>query len=152
MRFASLVKRKPVLDDNPLTRPGPAHPDIKDADIARLVTTFYARAREDEILGPIFNRAVDDWDHHIEQITDFWSSIMLRTGRYSGRPLNPHLRLPIEAEHFDRWLALFEKTANDIFQPEITHEFMIRARRIADNFELAIGTMRGEIRAPRHAR
>ena len=66
-------------DDNPLTRPGPAHPDITDPDIAKLVATFYARAREDEILGPVFNRAVHDWDEHIAQITDFWSSIMLRT-------------------------------------------------------------------------
>tara|TARA_R100000365_G_scaffold2899_1_gene9023 strand:+ start:1450 stop:1887 length:438 start_codon:yes stop_codon:yes gene_type:complete len=139
-------------DDNPLTRPGPAHPDITDPDIARLVAVFYARAREDEILGPVFNRAVHDWDEHIAQITDFWSSIMLRTGRYSGRPLNPHLRLPIQAEHFDRWLSLFEQTAREIFTPEITHEFMIRARRIADNFELAIGNMRGEIRSPRHSR
>ncbi|QJR20656.1 group III truncated hemoglobin [Pelagibacterium halotolerans] len=135
-----------------MTRPGPAHPDITDPDIARLVATFYARAREDDVLGPIFNRAVHDWDEHIAQITDFWSSIMLRTGRYSGRPLNPHLRLPIKAEHFDRWLSLFEQTAAEIFTPEITHEFMIRARRIADNFELAIGSMRGEIRSPRHSR
>lgn len=145
-------RRGDPVDDNPLTRPGPAHPDITDPDIARLVATFYGRAREDDVLGPIFNRAVDDWDHHISQITDFWSSIMLRTGRYSGRPLNPHLRLPLEPIHFDRWLALFEETASEIFSPEITHEFMIRARRIADNFELSIGTMRGEIRTPRHAR
>ncbi|GGA55592.1 group III truncated hemoglobin [Pelagibacterium lentulum] len=139
-------------DDNPLTRPGPAHPDITDDGIALLVRTFYDRAREDDVLGPIFNRAVQDWDEHIAQITDFWSSIMLRTGRYSGRPLNPHLRLPLEAEHFDRWLALFEQTATELFSSEIAHEFMIRARRIADNFELAIGSMRGEIRTPRHSR
>ena len=141
-----------MAEDNPLTRPGPAHPDITDAGIERLVATFYGRAREDDVLGPIFNRAVDDWDHHITQITDFWSSVMLRTGRYSGRPLNPHLRLPLEAEHFDRWLALFEQTATELFDAEIAHEFMIRARRIADNFELSIGTMRGEIRSPRHSR
>jgi hemoglobin len=140
-----------MVDDNPLTRPGPAHPDITDPDIAKLVATFYGRAREDAVLGPVFNRAVEDWDEHIAQITDFWSSVMLRTGRYSGRPLNPHLRLPLEAEHFDRWLALFKTTATEIFGPEIAHEFMIRANRIADNFEMAIGTMRGEIRAPRHS-
>lgn len=141
-----------MVDDNPLTRPGPAHPDITDPDIARLVANFYGRARQDDLLGPIFNAAVEDWDEHIAQIADFWSSIMLRTGRYSGRPLNPHLRLPINPEHFDRWLQLFEETATEIFGAEIAYEFMIRARRIADNFEMAIGTMRGEIRSPRHSR
>lgn len=140
------------MDDNPLTRPGVAHPDITDAGVATLVATFYGRARKDDLLGPIFNRAVTDWDEHIAQITDFWSSVMLRTGRYSGRPLNPHLRLPLQAEHFDRWLALFEETATELFSAEIAHEFMIRARRMADNFELAIGSMRGEILSPRHSR
>lgn len=141
-----------MTDDNPLTRPGPAHPDITDASIARVVATFYGRAREDDVLGPVFNRAVQDWDHHIEQITDFWSSVLLRTGRYYGRPLNPHLRLPIEAVHFDRWLAMFEQTVIEIEGEEIAVAYMERARRIADNFELAIGNMRGEIRTPRHSR
>ena len=141
-----------VADNNPLTQPGPAHPDITDASIAKVVATFYGRAREDDVLGPVFNRAVDDWDHHIDQITDFWSSVLLRTGRYSGRPLNPHLRLPIEAIHFDRWLALFEQTVTEIEGAEIAEAYLVRARRIADNFELAIGNMRGELRSPRHSR
>lgn len=141
-----------MSDDNPLTQPGPAHPDITDAAIARVISTFYGRAREDEVLGPIFNRAVDDWDHHIEQITDFWSSILLRTGRYSGRPLNPHLRLPIEGRHFDRWLELFEQTVREIESEGAADAYMVRARRIADNFEMAIGSMRGEVLAPRHSR
>lgn len=137
---------------NPLTQPGPAHPDITDASIAKVVATFYGRAREDELLGPIFNNAVEDWDHHIAQITDFWSSVLLRTGRYSGRPLNPHLRLPIDGAHFDRWLELFEQTTIEIEGAEIAEAYLIRARRIADSFEMAIGNMRGEIRPPRHSR
>lgn len=141
-----------VSEPNPLTQPGVAHPGITDASIAKVVATFYGRARQDDVLGPIFNRAVEDWDHHIAQITDFWSSILLRTGRYSGRPLNPHLRLPIEPIHFDRWLALFEQTTVEIEGEEIAEAYMVRARRIADNFELAIGNMRGEIRSPRHSR
>jgi len=141
-----------MVNANPLTQPGPAHPDISDASIAKVVATFYGRAREDELLGPIFNRAVEDWDHHIAQITDFWSSVLLRTGRYSGRPLNPHLRLPIDKPHFDRWLALFEETATEIEGAEIAEAYMARARRIAENFELAIGNMRGEIWSPRHSR
>lgn len=139
-------------DDNPLTRPGVAHPDITDPSVALMVRTFYERAREDPVIGPIFMNAVEDWDEHIAQITDFWSSIMLRTGRYSGRPLNPHLRLPLKPEHFDRWLELFEQTALDLFTAEIAEAYMIRARRIADNFEMAIASMRGEITAPRHSR
>lgn len=141
-----------MVNANPLVQPGPAHPDITDASIAEVIATFYGRARKDELLGPVFNQAVEDWDHHIAQITDFWSSLLLRTGRYSGRPLNPHLRLPIEGEHFDRWLELFEQTTIEIEGEEIAEAYLIRARRIADNFEMAIGQMRGELRSPRHSR
>lgn len=136
---------------NPLTDPNIAHPDIDDASIGVLIRTFYSRARGDELIGPIFADAVEDWDHHIETITNFWSSVMLRTGRYSGRPLRPHLLLPLEGKHFDRWLELFESTANELFSDEVAHAFIIRARRIADSFEMAIGTQHGEIRGPRHS-
>ncbi|EEX96548.1 SEC-independent protein translocase TatC, partial [Brucella ceti M644/93/1] len=40
------------------------HPSID-----RLVEIFYGRAREDEIIGPIFNRTVKDWDHHLARIS-----------------------------------------------------------------------------------
>lgn len=128
-----------------------AEPPIDEASIARLVRTFYTRAREDELLGPIFNGTVTDWDHHISQITDFWSSMMLRTGRYNGRPMRPHLMLPLQGAHFDRWLQLFEATAREIFEGEIAEAFILRARRIADSFEMGIASTRGEIARPRHS-
>ncbi len=54
------------------------HPALTEEKIARLVATFYGRARADDLIGPIFNAQVKDWDHHIAKISDFWSS-MLRT-------------------------------------------------------------------------
>lgn len=127
------------------------HPDLTEEKIARLVATFYGRARADDLIGPIFNAAVTDWDHHIGKIIDFWSSIMLKTGRYDGRPMRPHLMLPLKGEHFERWLVLFEATAREIFEPEVAEAFIIRARRIADSFEMGIATTRGEIARPRHS-
>lgn len=123
---------------------------ITEAEIAELVRTFYARAREDKEIGPIFNRTVADWDHHIAQISDFWSSMLLKSGRYGGRPMRPHLVLGLEPAHFDRWLKLFEATANELFTPEVAAEFIIRARRIADSFEMGIATTQGKVAGPRH--
>ncbi len=128
------------------------NPEVNEASIERLVRTFYERAREDALIGPIFTANVADWDHHIARITDFWSSVILRTGRYDGRPMRPHLMLPLKGEHFDRWLALFEQTARDIFSTGAAEIFLDRARRIADSFEMGIATTRGEIAAPRHSR
>jgi hemoglobin len=127
------------------------NPEINEASIARLVRTFYGRAREDELIGPVFNRAVADWERHIGKITDFWSSMMLKTGRYDGRPMRPHLVLPLTPAHFDRWLSLFERTAREIFSADVAEAFIIRARRIADGFEMGIATTRGEIARPRHS-
>jgi hemoglobin len=124
---------------------------LDEALVARVVATFYARAREDELIGPIFNEAVGNWDKHISNITDFWSSMMLKTGSYEGRPLRPHLRLPLAPEHFDRWLALFEETVRELCPQEVADAFMIRARRIADSFEMAIGSHHGRLVMPRHS-
>ncbi len=139
------------MTDNPLTRPGAAHPDLREPMIALLVGTFYDRARRDDLIGPVFEAAVADWDDHIGKITDFWSSVMLRTGRYQGRPMRPHLILPLTGAHFDRWLELFEATARELCPPEIAEAFIVRARRIADSFEMARASQRGEIAAPRHS-
>ncbi|WP_322517305.1 group III truncated hemoglobin [Rhodopseudomonas palustris] len=124
--------------------------EITEAEIATMVRTFYTRARDDDLIGPIFDRAVEDWDHHIAQITDFWSSMLLKTGRYGGRPMRPHLVLGLEPAHFDRWLALFEATASELFTPDIAAAFIVRARRIADSFEMGIATTQGKVTVPRH--
>lgn len=136
---------------NPLTQPGIAHPAIDETMISRLVSIFYARVRRDPVIGAIFNEAVADWDHHLAKITDFWSGVMLRTGRYHGRPMQPHLVLPLEPRHFDAWLALFEETAREICPPDAAAAFIIRARRIADSFEMARASQRGEFVRPRHS-
>lgn len=128
------------------------HPSIDKASISKLVVTFYGRAREDAVIGPIFTQAIADWNHHLEQISDFWSSVILKTGDYEGRPMPPHLRLGLRNDHFDRWLTLFEQTAREIFPPDAAVIFIDRARRIADSFEMAIATHSGQIASPRHSR
>lgn len=67
-------------------------------------------------------------------------------------PLRPHLMLPLESEHFDRWLQLFEETARELCPDDVAEAFIVRACRIADSFMMAIGTQRGEIQHPRHVR
>jgi hemoglobin len=54
-----------------------------------------------------------------------------------------HLPLPVDAEHFDRWLALFEATAGEVCPPEAEAHFVERARRIAASLELGIASGEG---------
>ena len=58
---------------------------IKEEDIRLVVRAFYARVREDDLLAPIFATRIQDdsWDIHEDHITDFWSSIFLKTKQFS---------------------------------------------------------------------
>ena len=70
---------------------------IDEAMIDALVEGFYARVREDGLIGPIFADRITDWGPHLAQMKLFWSSVALSTGVYQGRPMPKHLPLPIDA-------------------------------------------------------
>jgi hemoglobin len=124
------------------TRVVQAATGLDEVVIERLVRSFYGTARRDELLGPIFDR-VSDWEAHIAQISAFWSSVALNTGRYHGQPMAAHLLLGLERAHFDRWLALFEQSAQSICTQAAVDHLMVRARRIAQSLELGIDANRG---------
>lgn len=112
-------------------------PRIDETMIATLVHAFYAKVRADAELGPIFARAVgDDWDAHLAKMCDFWSSVMLTTGRYHGNPMGAHLKLAgVTPAHFQRWLALFGETAGEVCDPAAAALFVARAQNIARSLQ-----------------
>ncbi len=116
---------------------------ITEDMIERLVRSFYLRVRADEMLAPIFEARITDWEPHLQQMCAFWSSVALMTGRYHGAPMPKHMPLPIDAAHFDRWLLLFERTAAEICPPEAAAHFVERARRIAASLELGVAGANG---------
>lgn len=119
---------------------------VTEAVIRAQVHTFYARVREDEVLGPIFNAAIQDWDEHLAKLCDFWSSVLLVTGRFKGSPMAAHARTPgVEPEHFPRWLALWADTARKVCRPEAADLFMAKAEMIGESLKLGLAVSRGEI-------
>lgn len=105
---------------------------ITEEEIRSLVYTFYARVREDERLGPVFEgRLAGRWEPHLEKMCDFWSSVLLATGRFRGNPVEAHMRIPgIAPEHFDRWIELFHQTALDVLRPHHAVDIVGRAERM----------------------
>ena len=77
-----------------------------------MVDAFYAKVRLDPEIGLIFSAVVDDWPHHLTALKEFWSTVLLTTGRYKGDPVMRLFQLGLEPWHFERWLALFTETAN----------------------------------------
>lgn len=120
-----------------------ARTGIDEALIERVVRAFYDRVAGDPSLGPIFAARIDDWEAHIARMCDFWSSIVLMSGRYHGQPTRAHKGLPVSAAHFDRWLELFKETVDNLCRPEGAAHLLARANRIAESLELAIGVREG---------
>ncbi|RYD57226.1 MAG: group III truncated hemoglobin [Sphingomonadales bacterium] len=113
---------------------------ITEDEIARLVGAFYGRVRDDEVLGPIFDGAIEDWPHHLEKLQAFWSSVMLTSGRYKGQPMVAHVRHEqrMTRENFDRWLALWRRTSDELLAPEAAALFQEKADRIAESLQLGV--------------
>ena len=120
-----------------------AETGIDDTMIEKLVHSFYSRVRDDTLIGPVFSARVTDWDHHLQRMCSFWSSVILATGRYHGQPMQKHLPLPIEARHFDRWLELFQQTAREICPPPAASLFIERSSLIAQSLEMGIASASG---------
>ena len=122
-----------------------ARTGITEAIIEDLVRAFYGKVRADEVLGPIFEARISDWEPHLAQMCAFWSSVALMTGLYHGTPMVKHMQLPVDAGHFDRWLALFEETVREVCPPEAEAHFIERARRIASSLEMGVAGTHGVI-------
>jgi hemoglobin len=116
---------------------------IDEAVIRRFVHAFYDRMRADPALGPIFAARIADWPSHLDRMCAFWSSVILMTGRYHGRPMQAHAPLPVDGAHFDRWLALFAAVAHETCPPDAAKHFVGKAKIIAESLELGIAVSRG---------
>ena len=91
-----------------------------EEEVAQLVHQFYAKARKDPGLGPIFEAHVIDWDAHFVQMTNFWSAQLRGTSRFRGAPMPKHIVLPdLTAELFERWLQLFKQTTEELGNPNL---------------------------------
>jgi len=116
--------------------------------IHALVHGFYAKIRTDPALGPIFNGAIaaDQWPTHLAKMCDFWSSVMLMTGRFKGTPMQAHIQVGgLGATEFARWLRLFGQTARELCPAPAAEAFIARAEVIAQSLQIGIAASRGEL-------
>ncbi|WP_024587546.1 group III truncated hemoglobin [Aliihoeflea sp. 2WW] len=104
-----------------------------------VVHTFYDRVRQDSMLGPIFEaRLGGRWDAHLANMVAFWSTVAMRSGRYTGRPHAAHQGLALEHTHFARWLQLFETTVSELCTADAAAFLIDRAQRIAESLQIGL--------------
>ena len=105
-------------------------------DVKLLIDTFYTKVREDDVIGYIFNDiAKVDWEKHLPRMYAFWEFLLIGGENYQGNPLEPHRRLhamvPLTPAHFERWLALFHQTVDELFRGINAEEAKNRSKLIA---------------------
>ena len=116
---------------------------ITEKTIRQLIDRFYSKVRKDEELGPVFLQAIGEdmeaWQPHQQKMYDFWSSLMLASGRYHGNPMQKHMLLPsFDITLFDRWLELFTETALEIHPEDVAAPYLEKSRRIAESLKLGL--------------
>lgn len=122
-------------------------------DVDLLVRSFYAKVREDELLGPVFNTIIPEnkWPSHLQKLTDFWETGLFGIQKYKGNPVLSHQRadatmnFTIEQEHFGRWLNLWFETIDSLFVGELAVRAKQAARKMSTGQFLAIWNARNPI-------
>ena len=119
-------------------------PDLKTPDDVRiLVDSFYHRVNQDELLAPVFNEVAGvRWAEHLPKMYSFWESMLFGAGTYQGAPFPKHAVLPVQRDHFARWLALFVQTVDAHFYGPKADEAKGRAASIADTFAQRMGLLK----------
>jgi hemoglobin len=115
--------------------------ELPEEQIGALLDLFYTKVRGDPELGPVFARVIaeEGWPAHIATIQDFWSTVMLKSGRYKGNPFQVHKEVEgISPELFGRWLALFDEACRDLLPPELAAAMHGRAVQIADSLKAGL--------------
>ena len=120
-----------------MTSVPPAAPPTEE-HVHDLVVRFYALARADDRLGPLFEAAIEDWDGHIRIVQDFWSHHLLGSMRYQGSPFPIHLGLKVDDDHFDRWLAAFRTAAAETLPANAAEIAMGRAEHMTKSFRMGL--------------
>jgi hemoglobin len=133
---------------------GPELTDIQDrADIERLARAFYGTAMEDELIGWIFTDVAHlDLEEHLPVITSFWETVLLGNQSYSGGAFGVHARLHEKAglrqAHFERWLVLWCRTVDEMFDGPRAAAAKVHGLRVANAFHQRLASHPGPETSP----
>lgn len=82
-------------------------------DIDFFVNSFYDDVLKDELLAPFFKHL--NFEKHLPKMIHFWCFVLLDDAGYTTDVTQKHMNMPIQKEHFDRWIVLFNATIDRSF-------------------------------------
>jgi hemoglobin len=107
--------------------------------LALLLRHFYADVRQHALLGPIFNRQINDWPEHLQTIASFWARLTGGPSEYSGHMPAKHLALGIDATHFTAWLQLWRFNCSSHLKDTEAQEMISLAHDIGRRLRSILG-------------
>ncbi|RKS53672.1 hemoglobin [Gillisia mitskevichiae] len=119
--------------------------DLKNrSDVNKLVLSFYNKVRKNEEIGYFFENSIQDWDAHLEKLTDFWETNLFFTGGFHGNPAMAHAKVDRENNnsiteyHFGIWMNLWFQTIDELFEGEMAQRLKDNARKMSTHLFLRI--------------
>lgn len=118
-------------------------------DVELLINSFYDIVKKDATIGYIFNDIIgDDWSHHMPVMYRFWESVLFSKPGYEGNPIKKHIdldkRIPLNKEHFTRWLELWEATTDSLYEGAIADLAKNRAALMANLINIKVEMARDD--------
>ena len=114
--------------------------DIQNRDdVFTLVSTFYAKVKENKEIGHFFTQTIHNWPEHLEKLTDFWETNLFMVSKFRGNPMKAHKEVDekfahsIEQKHFGEWLNMWFSTVDELFEGDRANIAKNRARNMAHN-------------------
>jgi hemoglobin len=119
--------------------------DLTPQSIAVLVDRFCERAAADPELAAVCGCGPDG--EGAGALHDFWIEALLGGARHDGDPFG-HVPVPPDHPLFERWLALFRDTADEVYTPDLAALFARKAERLADSLRTGMWFTPGGRRRP----
>ncbi|HET7290445.1 MAG TPA: group III truncated hemoglobin [Thermodesulfobacteriota bacterium] len=117
-------------------------------DIELLVRKFYGRMMDDPIIGFFFTYyAKIDLESHLPVISDFWETVLFQKPVYEGgaQAMNVHLdlnkKVKFRNQHFTRWLYLFHRSVDELFEGPNAVKAKERSASIAELMKKRMGVL-----------
>ncbi|WP_051935348.1 group III truncated hemoglobin [Deinococcus sp. YIM 77859] len=108
-----------------------------EAALRAVLADFYARARADPLLGPMFAAHVTDWAAHLDGVTAFWVTMLGGGAAWRGNLNRIHAGLGLRGKHLTRWLDLWREAAQAHLSPDAAALLVGRAETMGQRLAQA---------------
>lgn len=121
-------------------------PDIlTKTDIESVVREQYRKLLEDPFTAPVFAHL--DLEEHLPRIFTFWCFVLdvdAAENPYRGSAFEPHTKLGLTAEHFNRWLQYLHQTIHANYAGGKAEKWIQKSNELGLMFQYKMGLISDE--------